>query len=220
MRRGPLVIPAIHDIDHDNRPQGHGVEGEGDGLVDHRKSHEVQEDDGTHRTHGIEGIVIAVHVGWLCWGWGSGTWMYVYRNLYIHLGDDFYVDFMGWDWGLGSRHPRELRVRRLNIVEGVLFDREALAKPRTALFVPREDGVDTTRGGKGAIRIPLTGDTASVLQGPPGPYVTDLRKHLGQGRETGQPRETEPRVRSHEEPCQKGNIHLNVYVYLFYLMGG
>ena len=107
----------------------------------------------------------------------------------------------------GSRHPRKLRVRRLNIVEGVLFDRQALPKPRTALFVPREDGVDTARGGKGAIRIPLTGDTAAVFEGPPGPHVTDLRKHLGQGRETGQTRETKPRVRNHEQPRQEGNIH-------------
>jgi hypothetical protein len=107
----------------------------------------------------------------------------------------------------GSRHPRELRVRRLNIVEGVPLHRQALTKPRTALFVPREDGVDTTRGGKGAIRIPLTGDLATVFEGPPGPHVTDLGEDLGQRRETGQPRETEPRVRSHEEPCQKGNIH-------------
>jgi hypothetical protein len=119
--------------------------------------------------------------------------------------------------GRGSRHPRELRVRRLNIVEGVPLHRQALAKPRTALFVPREDGVDTTCGGKGAIRIPLTGDPAAVLQGPPGPYVTDLRKHLGQRRETGQARETKPRVRSHEEPCQKGNIHLNICILYFIL---
>jgi len=108
---------------------------------------------------------------------------------------------------LGSRHPRELRVRRLNIVEGVPLHRQALAKPRTALFVPREDGVDTTCGGKGAIRITLTGDPAAVLQGPPGPHVTDLREDLGQGRETGQTRETEPRVRNHEQPRQDGNIH-------------
>jgi len=38
------------------------MKGEGDGLVDHRESHEVQEDDGTHRAHRIEGIVVAVHV--------------------------------------------------------------------------------------------------------------------------------------------------------------
>lgn len=135
----------------------------------------------------------------------------------IHTLGDCYCDW-NRDWGGGSHHPRKLGIRRLNIVERVLLHGEALAKPRTTLFVPREDGVDTTRGGKGAIGIPLTGDAASVLQGPPGPYVTDLRKHLGQGRETGQPRETKPRVRSHEEPCQKGNIHL--YIYVFYLMGG
>jgi len=39
------------------------MKGESDGLVDHREGHEVQEDDGTHRAHGIEGIIIAVHVG-------------------------------------------------------------------------------------------------------------------------------------------------------------